>query len=159
MGADDERFESRAGSKPGRDHLRERIAAARESIDRSIREVLESLEPEHEPLPAEVGEQAGRLAEARLEEATARLRAALDEVAEAEERVLATEARIAGAERRVTEAVRTAARAADWEQRMTAAAEVEDEAARRIYDAERRLLATVEERPPEEERPGPGEGA
>jgi hypothetical protein len=42
---------------------------------------------------------------------------------------------------------------------MTAAARVEDEAARRIYEAERHLLATVEERSPEAERPARGEGA
>jgi hypothetical protein len=49
-------------------------------------------------------------------------------------------------EKRVIQAAETAARAADWEARMGAAARAEAEAARRISDAEQRLLRRIAER-------------
>jgi hypothetical protein len=62
------------------------------------------------------------------------------QVSAAERRLEGIEQGAARIERRVAEAADTAARAADWEARMDAAVRAEAEAARRIEEAERRLL-------------------
>lgn len=67
------------------------------------------------------------------------------QVSAAEHRLQVVELGAVRIEQRVTEAAETAARAANWEARMDAAVRAEAEAARRIEDAERRLLG----RPPE----------
>jgi hypothetical protein len=75
------------------------------------------------------------------------------QVSAAERRLEAIEQGAARIERRVAEAAETVARAADWEARMDAAVRAEAEAARRIEEAERRLLGGHPE--PGEEPGGP----
>jgi hypothetical protein len=76
---------------------------------------------------------------------------AVRRLSEAQQRLEALEQRAAMIEGRMTEAAATAARAADWETRIEAATRTEAEAARRIEDAERRLLGRA---PPPRDRPG-----
>jgi hypothetical protein len=89
-------------------------------------------------------ERAGEDALGLILEAESRVRRLVEgagaEVADAERRLRGVEQRAARMEVRVTEAAKTAAHAADWKVRMDAAARAEAEAARRIQDAERRLL-------------------
>jgi hypothetical protein len=67
------------------------------------------------------------------------------EVGEAEHRVRGLYERAARTEERMTEAAAEVTRVAEWESRITDAARVEAEAARRISDAERRILGLVNE--------------
>lgn len=78
-----------------------------------------------------------RDAVARLEETTAR-------VEEAEQRVLEIGERIGATARRIAELGEHAERAVDWEGRMEAAMRSEADAARRITEAERRLLERID---------------
>jgi hypothetical protein len=98
-------------------------------------------------------ERAGEDALGLILEAESRVRRLVEratvEVGDAERRLRGVEQTAARMERRVTEAAKTAAHAADWKVRMDAAARAEAEAARRIQDAEQRLLGRIFE---------PGEG-
>ena len=226
-----EPFESRGAPQPPGDRLRQRIAEARESIGRSLREVVDRLEEEQDiaaraaearvekvaqgrleeaiaefrseaakaieearrelteradalegeldrRLDARVGERVAALGDtvarrihsvldeveratasvsesqrqadevgARIEEAMAGVGVSVAKVAESETRVLEIERRTVAVEGRIADAVETATRAADWELRIEAATRIEDEVARRIMDAERRLIELLDEPP------------
>jgi hypothetical protein len=81
---------------------------------------------------------------ARIEGSAARIDGALARIEASEARVIASEDRAAAAEEGARRSAVNAQAAADWESRLTAAVAVEDEVARRIEDAERRLLGLVD---------------
>jgi hypothetical protein len=115
----------------------------RESIGRSLRDVVERLEERQDVAARAAEEQITRRAKERLDAAIADFEARAERaLAEGRRELAATERRIAGA-------VETAVRAADWESRLVAAVQVEEGVARRIAEAERRLLRAINEpRPP-----------
>jgi hypothetical protein len=80
----------------------------------------------------------------RIEHAMARAERAVARIEKAERRLAGAESRMRETERRMKELAETAARAADWEERIWAAIHVEDQVARRIQAAEERILRVVE---------------
>ncbi len=90
---------------------------------------------------------------ARVAEALPRIERAIAEIAEAERGVRAIEERVVRIEERVKAAAETASRAVDFQERMASATRIEAEAARRIEEAERRLLGRVRE-PGQDPTPG-----
>jgi len=77
-------------------------------------------------------------------EAATRLEDAVARVEQAEQRVLELAERAAAAAQRIAQLGEFAERAADWEGRMEAATRSEADAAKRISDAERRLLGRID---------------
>ncbi len=166
-------FEARAerALAEGRRELAARGDALRSEIDRRLDEWAGERASQLSPVEDRIGAE-GRIERALEEatEATDRLEAAwlrvagaqesIDEAlaradhtlarfSEAERRALEVERRVAATERRIAGAVETAVRAADWESRLVAAVQVEEGVARRIAEAERRLLRAINEpRPP-----------
>ena len=96
-----------------------------------------------------------RLMEAgtRVEEALARIDQMIGQVSDSEDRLARREDRMNGIERRIQGIGESAARAAGWDERMQEAIRVEEEVARRIIEAERRILESVDE--PRDPREGP----
>ena len=80
----------------------------------------------------------------RLAAAMERVEGALSEIGKSERRILDVYGQLSAVEARVVEATRTAKAATDVEARLRSAAEVEDEAARRIREAELRLRDDLE---------------
>jgi hypothetical protein len=123
------------------------LASIREAESRAVRfvsDATETLAATERPTEGAV---------AKVEQATERIERAIAEVAETERRVRGIEERAGRMEGRMAEAADTAARAVDWEARMAAAARTEAEVARRIQDAERRLLGLAQ--PDDEPAGGP----
>jgi hypothetical protein len=89
----------------------------------------------------------------RGEEALARIDQMLGQARDAENRLARREDRMNGMERRIQGIGESAARAAGWHERMQEAIRVEEEVARRITEAERRILHSVDE--PRDPREGP----
>jgi DNA anti-recombination protein RmuC len=147
-----------AGPPDLRERLRERIAAARRSVDASLEDVLAELEREETALygePAEgmesppqerieaAAEQAAEQAVQRLArelgEQLAHVDRALILIGESERRMIGLSDRIEEAGRTVVRALDSATQLVDWEQRIGSAVDVEAEVADRIVAAERRL--------------------
>ena len=84
---------------------------------------------------------------AQVERAMARIEGAVEHVEQAERRTLETEERVRAMEQRVKDVAETVARAGEWEARMWTAIRIEDEVARRIREAEERILGLVGEVP------------
>jgi hypothetical protein len=82
----------------------------------------------------------------RLGDALARVQRSLSGIEEAERRLITIETRIGGTEQRVRDAAELARAAIDVDGRLLQAAAAEDEAARRIREAEERLRRTIDER-------------
>ena len=80
----------------------------------------------------------------RLAAGMARVEGALTEIGKSERRMIEVHGRIGDAEARIVEATRVAQAATDLEGRLRSAAEIEDEAARRIREAEERLRDDLE---------------
>src|SRR3954447_22404648 len=79
-----------------------------------------------------------------VEDATARLDDAIARVEDAEQRVLEVSDRARATAMHIADLGEQAERAAEWEGRMVAAARTEADAAERITEAERRLLARID---------------
>jgi hypothetical protein len=110
----------------------------------------------------EVSVAQGRLADAerrlmeagtRVEGALARIDQMIGQVSDSEDRLARREDRMNRIERRIQGIGESAARAAGWDERMQEAIRVEEEVARRIIEAERRILESVDE--PRDPREGP----
>jgi Sec-independent protein translocase protein TatA len=93
-------------------------------------------------------------AAARVKKGLARVEQAIDQVEQAQQRALEAEDRVRAMERRVEDVADTAARVAEWEGRMWSAIRVEEEVARRITEAEKRILGTIKESEPAEPSAG-----
>jgi hypothetical protein len=82
---------------------------------------------------------------ARLGEATERVDSALAEITVSEQRLLEIEGQMRGTGAKVVQAAARAADAADLEARLRGATRAEEEAARRIREAEERLRERLDE--------------
>jgi ParB family chromosome partitioning protein len=110
-------------------------SAATEELERRLDEVgrrLAETEQRTEETAAMVADAAGRLDRA------------LASAEDAERRVLEISDRVAATAHRIAELGESAEQAAEWEARIAAAVEAEADVARRISDAERRLLEQVD---------------
>jgi chromosome segregation ATPase len=110
-------------------------AAAATELERRLDAVAEQL-AENEAR----SEPAGAL----IEDAVTRLEQAIGRIEDAQRRVLEVEDRVGTMARRIAELGEHAERAVDWEGRMAAAMRTEADAARRITEAERRLLDRID---------------
>ena len=81
---------------------------------------------------------------ARLEEGVERVDGALVQITASERQVAAAQARVGTVEGRVADAARLAAEVSAWETRIHRATAASDDAARRMDEAEQRLLATLQ---------------
>lgn len=90
------------------------------------------------------GEQRIEAALSRLGEGVERVDRALAEVTASERQIVEAQTRVAEVETRFAESARLAAEGSEWEVRIHRATAAEDEAARRIAEAEQRLCATLE---------------
>jgi methyl-accepting chemotaxis protein len=106
----------------------------------------EALEERLDDVGRRLGETESRAEEtaATIADALARLDRSIKSVEDAERQVLEISERIGATARRIAELGESAEQAAEWEVRIAAAVEAEADVARRITDAERRLLERVD---------------
>jgi hypothetical protein len=139
--------------------LREAKSVLGEVDDRATAasEAATDLEGRLDDLGRRLGEAERRAEEtaAAIADAVGRLERAIASVEEAERRVLEISDRVGATARRIAELGESAEQAAEWERRIAAAVEAEADVARRISDAERRLLERVD---PGSERAGKASG-
>ena len=126
-----ERLSRRTGRREAR--------LTRAETSRRIETALERLETRSHELTGELEQVAARLNNA----AAARIDSALSSIAESERRILEGAGWVETAERRSYAAMEAMARADELLDRLRAASTIEEEAARRIFDAERRLMHSL----------------
>jgi hypothetical protein len=142
--------------------LKDQVASARaerEQSERSAAESLQRLEAARESAAASAqnasaaegrmvtAESRAREADARVEQAMAQIDQAVGRAQQAEDRLTSGEERMRAMERRMKDIAETVARAGELEGRMWTAVRVEEEVARRIREAERRILGLAQEPP------------
>jgi hypothetical protein len=118
-----------------RQHLSRELEAAKRSLEEERRGLSSSAEEHAEMLRRRLGGHAAEIA-SRLEATVARIE-------QGERRILAAVSRAEAAERNARVGAIQARDVADWEGRMRSAGAVEEEVARRIEAAERRLRILV----------------
>jgi len=130
-------------------------AAHRDGLEAAARSTLAEIEARTGALDTETrvgqaasamgaGEQRIEAALSRLGEGVERVDRALAEVTASERQIVEAQTRVAEVETRFAESARLAAEGSEWEVRIHRATAAEDEAARRIAEAEQRLRATLE---------------
>jgi colicin import membrane protein len=134
----------------------EEVEAVREAASSLLGEIderaaatdaaAEELERRLDEIGRRLGEMEQRVegTAAAVADALARLDRATTSVEDAERRVLEISDRVTATARRIAELGESAEQAAEWEGRIAAAVEAEANVARRISDAERRLLERVD---------------
>jgi hypothetical protein len=120
------------------ERVEKRAATLQDQLARSAREQHAGVEAATSAKRPDLDERLSA-AFARLEAGTERAERALAEVAESERRMFAIQGNVVAVGRQIAVAAGAAQSAADFERRLESAAAAEEEAARRVRDAERRL--------------------